>query len=675
MEKILHNITENTDIVDIQPLKQLVKKLRPGIFRSKKVAIKRVDKLIELLRENEAYQKGLNRYLNTIFSSGDSHSLLTESGILSSEGFFSESFRKIAHIFLPPVPQENVLRDAINMVFNKKSDYVWFKTIPTPLLEELLILIFQHPVEENKRKNFVTLLNAVEILIHRVTAIGLDAEIIKRHPDLLNHDSPFLVVNKEVIDLLQNIESSDSFSIDTEKLKRCVTLIKECDRVAKKIRDNQHSEGASLALTYLLQRMHQHLIRILTLLEILSHFESKEKWKPISVFLKNIVQYENKKNSIKELFLKNIGFLAFQITEHTGKTGEHYITNNKKEYVKMLYSAMGGGFIVAFLTWFKAAIYYLKLAPFGESFLYSMNYSFGFIGIHLTHSTLATKQPAMTASKIAASLDIKGSVEEAIKNLSALIVKTFRSQFVAFVGNMFVAFPVAIVIAIIYYWIAGSHILGDAKAFKIIENLHPWESFSLMHGAIAGLCLFLSGVISGYYDNAVMFQKIPERLKHQPFLKFIMPKSWLNKLSRYIENNLGSLAGNFFLGIFLGSMGTLGHFLGLPIDIQHVTFASGNFGLSLVSVGTQIDFMTFLHTVIGIIGVGFMNFIVSFGLAIFIAIQSRRVAFNKTGLLLKYLFVHLFTRPLDFLFPPEDKTTEEVTEELENEALKEKTED
>lgn len=666
MEKVLRNIAENTDISDLQPLKELVKKLRPGVFKSNKTVIKRVEKLIELLKENEAYQKSLSRYLSAIFSTGDSHSLLTESGILSSEGFFSESFKKISHVFLPPVPQEKVLRDVVNMVFNKKKDYVWFKSIPSKLLEELLTVIFQHTSDEYKAKNFGTLINAIEILIHRVTAIGLDAEIIKRHPNLLNRDSPFLILNKEVIDLLQSIENSGEFSVNKEKLKNCVALIKECDRVAKKVRNDQHEEGASLALTYLLQRMHQHLIRILTLLEILSYFESKEKWKPISTFLKDIVLYENKKNSLKELFLKNIGFLAFQITEHAGKTGEHYITHSKKEYIKMLYSAMGGGFIVAFLTWFKAAIYYLKLAPFGESFLYSMNYSFGFIGIHLTHSTLATKQPAMTASKIAASLDIKGSVEDSIKNLSALIVKTFRSQFVAFVGNMFVAFPVAIAIAILYFWIVGNHILGDAKAFTIIENLHPWESFSLMHGAIAGLCLFFSGVISGYYDNAVKFQKIPERLKHQPFLKFILPKSWLNKLSNYIENNLGSLAGNFFLGIFLGTMGTLGHFLGLPLDIQHVTFASGNFGLSLVAVGTKIDFITFVYTVIGIIGVGFMNFIVSFGLAIFVAIQSRRVAFNKTGLLLKYLLLHLFTKPLDYLFPPEEIVgKEELTEELE----------
>jgi site-specific recombinase len=298
--------------------------------------------------------------------------------------------------------------------------------------------------------------------------------------------------------------------------------------------------------------------------------------------------FENKRNSVKELFLKNIGFLAYQVTEHAGRTGEHYITHDKKSYRKMLWSAMGGGFIVAFLTCFKVGIYYLRLAPFGEAFLYSMNYSLGFIGIHITHSTLATKQPAMTASKIAASLDIKGPVEDGIKNLSELIVKVFRSQFIAFMGNILVAFPVAFIVALIYYWVVGKDIAGTEKAWHMIHELHPWHSYSLFHAGIAGVCLFAAGIISGYYDNAVVFKQLPERIRNQPLLKLIMPSFILKKLSRYIENNLGSLTGNFFLGIFLGSIGTMGHFFGLPIDIRHITFASGNLGLAVASLGTQI---------------------------------------------------------------------------------------
>lgn len=659
MEKILIQIQQTEPSADISLLKTLIHKIRPGIFNRNTVATKRIEKLIELLKANSSYKNSLQHYVFSILSATDANSLLTESGIHSNEGFFSESFTKLAHILLPPSSNPESLRDLFQQLFYKKTDFIWIEKIPNELLEELFALLFSSVEATHQTVLFKKSLNALEILTHRITSIGLDPEIIKRKPHLIHSDSPFLQLNKKLIDLIQDAETNSHPEIDNEKLTLCFTLLHQCEVVSRNIREEQKVSGAGLALTFILHRMHQHIRRIKTLLT-LTFGNANEKPLASVLFFKQLVKFENKKNSIKELFLKNIGMLAYQITEHAGKTGEHYITSSKKEYIKMLYSAMGGGFIVAFLTWFKAAIYYLKLAPFGEAFLYSMNYSFGFIGIHVTHSTLATKQPAMTASRIAASLDIKGSVEEAIKNLSELIVKTFRSQFIAFVGNMFVAFPVALAIAIIYFWISGDHILGDAKAFKIIKNIHPWESFSLMHGAIAGVCLFLSGIISGYYDNAVKFKNIPERLNHQPFLRFILPKSWLKKFSNYIGNNLGSLAGNFFLGIFLGSMGTLGAFLGLPLDIQHVTFASGNFGLALASVGTQIDLMTFVYTCIGIVGIGFMNFFFSFGLAIFVAIQSRRVAFNKTGLLFKFLLMHLFSKPSEFLFPPADTVLEET---------------
>ena len=76
--------------------------------------------------------------------------------------------------------------------------------------------------------------------------------------------------------------------------------------------------------------MHQHIRRIKTLLT-LTFGNATEKPLASVLFFKQLVKFENKKNSIKELFLKNIGMLAYQITEHAGKTGEHYITSSKKE--------------------------------------------------------------------------------------------------------------------------------------------------------------------------------------------------------------------------------------------------------------------------------------------------------------------------------------------------------
>jgi site-specific recombinase len=333
----------------------------------------------------------------------------------------------------------------------------------------------------------------------------------------------------------------------------------------------------------------------------------------------------------------------------------------------MLLSAMGGGLIVGFLTIIKVMIYYLRLPLFGEAFLYSMNYSLGFIGIHLTHSVLATKQPAMTASKLAAALDESDKPKSiSLSNLAELIVKISRSQFIAFVGNVFVAFPVAFLIAYGYHYYTGSHVADSEKAFHLIHNINPLHSLSLLHAGITGIFLFLSGMISGYYDNKNIYNKIPQRIKNNPNLtKFLGPKISL-KIGTYIEKNLGSLAGNFFLGIFLGTTGTIGIILGLPLDIQHITFASGNFGLAFVSVGDQLSTNQILITVAGIIGIGLMNFLVSFSLAIFVVMKSRKITYSHSSKLFGIIMRRFITRPHHFFFPskPADDKAEEVEEKI-----------
>jgi site-specific recombinase len=655
VKEILQHIVNHPKGSDISPLIKLVKYIRPGLFSGTKRSEKRIIDLTEFLQNNAAERTALKNYLHDVFANTSHLSLYSEAGILSSEGFFSEIVKKIGHVLLPPVHKNDELRDVFDQLFYKKTDHVWMGTINPEVLAQLFSVIFGNDFNPKH------LISALEILTHRVTAANLESDIIGRYPELKTPHSPFLRLNKKLIDLVQEFERNGYVS--DAAFDDALRVLGDCFSANELMQKDQHTKGASLNLTYRLKRTEQHLLRLELLINIVKEKDLNARNVLSARFLQQLVLFENKRNSVKELFLKNIGFLAYQVTEHAGRTGEHYITHDKKSYRKMLWSAMGGGFIVAFLTCFKVGIYYLRLAPFGEAFLYSMNYSLGFIGIHITHSTLATKQPAMTASKIAASLDIKGPVEDGIKNLSELIVKVFRSQFIAFMGNILVAFPVAFIVALIYYWVVGKDIAGTEKAWHLIHELHPWHSYSLFHAGIAGVCLFAAGIISGYYDNAVVFKQLPERIRNQQLLKLIMPSFILKKLSRYIENNLGSLTGNFFLGIFLGSIGTMGHFFGLPIDIRHITFASGNLGLAVASLGTQIGVGTFAITVLGVLLIGFMNFIVSFGLALFVAIQSRRVSFKKTTMLVGYLFEHLLTKPKEFLFPPEDKesTGKELT--------------
>ena len=65
-----------------------------------------------------------------------------------------------------------------------------------------------------------------------------------------------------------------------------------------------------------------------------------------------------------------------------------------------------------------------------------------------------------------------------------------------------------------------------------------------------------------------------------------------------------------------------------------------------------------------LLSIGTANLLVSFGLALMVALRSRQVHFNHRALLLKTLVQRFCKRPTDFFFmPKENKHAEIITRE------------
>ncbi|WMJ74337.1 site-specific recombinase [Cytophagaceae bacterium ABcell3] len=639
---------------DQTKLQMLIDQIRPARVTDWNKSEKKLVSLTELLKQDEALRQALQKYILNLFAGKKYIRLLTESGIHSNDGFFKETSRKFYHIFLPPIYHEIDLTKLLNDIFSKRTDFEWVEKVDNAVWMDLLHTIFEDsPLGE--QTNFQQqVLNSVLILSQRITSIGIEPAIIDKIPELEEFDSPFFTQNKAILKYLEQYDQEDfDRTSSNPQLNYIFNLLYQCEKYVEIIRINRNKFGASLNLTYMLQRLTQNIKRIRMLLKLLSDTTPQPGNIAIDIF-KELVKAENKKHSFSEHFSSNIDLLAFQITEHAGKTGEHYITTNRKDYRKMFRSSMGGGFIVGFLTMIKTAVYYLHLPLFGEAFLYSMNYSLGFIGIHVTRSTLATKQPAMTATKIAGSLDLKESAEEGLNKLADMIVRISRSQIIALLGNVIIAFPVAYVLATAYFHFHGEPFADPQKAWQMIKDCSPIESPAIFHAAIAGVYLFLAGLISGYYDNKNVYYKIAQRLKSHKTLTKVLGAKRLEKFAGYIDKNLGSLAGNFFLGIFLGSTAMLGTIFGLPLDIRHITFSSGTFGIGMATLQNHVPLKDILISIGGIFSIGFVNLFVSFGLAIFVAIKSRKVNFKQSKQLLRILFSRFRKKPLEFFWPPKD---------------------
>jgi site-specific recombinase len=268
----------------------------------------------------------------------------------------------------------------------------------------------------------------------------------------------------------------------------------------------------------------------------------------------------------------------------------------------------------------------------------------------------------MTAARIAAalheadqksSLSRRGNARQAdADSMAALVNKVFRTQVVAVLGNLATVIPISFLLALGYWYLTGHHLVTPEKARYLIHDSHPWESLALLHAAIAGVWLFVSGLVSGYYDNKALYTRMAQRVEQLHGLRRVLGPARLERFGRYVEDNLGGLMGNAVFGLLMGTTATVGFLLGLPLDVRHVTFSSANLAIGFVGLDSQLDATTLGITVLGIALIGTVNLLVSFGLALWVALRARKIRFYHGFKLLRALGSRLRAAPLDFFIGP-----------------------
>jgi site-specific recombinase len=178
------------------------------------------------------------------------------------------------------------------------------------------------------------------------------------------------------------------------------------------------------------------------------------------------------------------------------------------------------------------------------------------------------------------------------------------------------------------------------------------RSLALLHAAIAGVWLFVSGLISGYFDNKAAYDRIGLRVAGLTWLRRLVGEQRAKTLGSYIDRNLGGLAGNFFFGFMLGMTGTFGHLLGLPLDIRHITFSTANLAYGAVGLEFAMSAGLWLHCILGIALIGIINLTVSFARALWTALRAHGVRITHAGALLRYVSRQFVVSPMQFFYPP-----------------------
>lgn len=654
IDLVLEQIAAAPDSTDTRLLVELINAVRPPRASQTDYATTRLRELCHLLNTQPHYVDGLRTYLIEVVTSRKAVHLFADTGITLHSGFWNVAWKNLIFKALPPLVNDAYLRDVFGTLFNRVDDYVWIHAVDEQVWMECIEALGLHTGEFKITVDGMhnDLLSALQMLSYRISAIGLEAELVRNYPAIEDHESPFLRQNSEINDY---ITEYGAWLLDRNAVHRdsqhIEVLLTQCDEVVSKIRRTAAVSGVSVSLTRLLLSVTQSIARLRDLLALIEAPDRQHLLQNGLRLFKELVVADNRKYSLSELIKTNTDLLTIQVTEHAGRSGEHYVATTRREWLTMFSSASGAGLIVGVMAMIKILFSKLLLAPFGFAFLYSLNYSLGFMLVHILHFTIATKQPAMTAAHIAKTLD---QDSHNLDDLCELVIQVLRTQFIAIIGNIMLAMPVAYLLALGWHAVWGQHFVNPDKAQHLLTDINPVASLSLFHAAIAGVCLFLSGLISGYYDNKASYSKIPERLLQLTGMQRLFGAARWQHITGYIGNNLGALAGNFFFGIMLGSIGQIGLFLGLPIDIRHVTFSSANFAFALVGLDHQLSWQVWVISLVGIALIGIVNLAVSFSLALFVALRSRNVSFEKSGALLSLLWKRFRQDKRDFFVPPKE---------------------
>lgn len=628
-------------------LAELAAEIRPPRLSGIDHATHALQALCYVLNNDADKAALLRNAILTLLAGHKPVSLFVESGIQPSTGFFSELWRKLGHKLLPAAIDTRYLKDLFALIFPRASDEQWVVAVPNTVWEQLIEALRFHeaPLEQRAAcaENF---LDAIEVLSYRISALGLEPELLRSLPELEDHQSPFIMQNVELRSFLASADQGGD-------IRQILVMLDQCRNVIAKVRSSSSQSGTSINLTYLLQRISQKVRRLETMLNIIVSLRAGEMpGAAYAELFKTLVQGECHKNNVRQHLRENMELMALRVTENASRAGEHYITETRSEYFALMRSAMGAGLIIGVMAMIKIMTANQHHAPLTEAILFSLNYGLGFVLIHILHFTVATKQPAMTAAAIAASIDDSDGKNRNMDNLVSIIAQTVRSQTIAIIGNVSLAVPTAMLIAGLFYLVAGEHFVSVEKAGKLLEEIDPLHSGALFYAGIAGVCLFLSGLIAGYHDNMAIYNKIPQRLRALGWLQFILGEARLEKVVRYVENNLGALAGNFYFGCLLGGMAAVGVLLGLPVDIRHIAFSSAFVGFSFVGLEFDITLGVALYAALAVLLIGTVNLLVSFGLALYVAMKSRKVSFVQWRRLAVALAKRLYRNPREFFMPP-----------------------
>jgi site-specific recombinase len=631
----------------IELLAWLRKPVRRGARLDPALPLSRCQALLAALEHDPLLRERVRAQLAAIGESVDAASLLADHGFAAQHALGSEVARRLGQRWLPGTPDTDDLGELFELLF-RGDDGQWLAALDTRQLQQLGDLLAQALPDGWS----TALLDALGLLGSAVVGAAQSPQLRRRMSEAQLADRPFRQLPSALAQLRQEIEDGQP-GVQTAAYLRA--LLARCREAAASVFEHLEAHGVSVDIVFACEQLQRRLDRMDALLDCLLAPDEGTRTAAWRDLLRQLVAVNGERSGLRQLLGRHYSLMARQIAERHAETGEHYITQDRKGWLDMLRRAAGGGLVIAGTTFLKFGIGALGLSLFWGGFWAGANYAASFLLIMLLHWTVATKQPAMTAPALADSLaQLKPGDDNApeVEAFVDRVAQLMRSQFAGIVGNVAICFPVVLGVQLLAAQFLGQPLVGAASGEYALANLTLLGP-TLLFAAFTGVLLFASSLIAGWAENAFVFHRLDSALAWNPRISALLGRERAQRWASWWRANISGVVANSSLGFMLGLVPALFSFLGLGIEVRHVTLSTGQLAAALGGLGWGIlAEPAFWWCVAATLLTGLLNVTVSFWLALRLALRSRGIRVRERQRLAAALRWRLRREPLSFLRPP-----------------------
>jgi len=619
-------------------------------------AYSRLDALLDRLDDPvERYR--FQAAIGTLLAETDGTNAFAHAGIPSERGFPAELGERVMNHLLPRPRNDHDLGHLIRLLFRNAADAERLALMPESRLGRLADALYpaEHPAARQALKR--SFADGFRLLATWVQAHGLAPKLRKRSRPCELTESPFYRVRDASEAIVERwlAGASPDTAISTWR--------RECDGCRQELEAiHQHlsREGVSTDVVYGLEVIERCLARMNAMVPVMGPPAGEPSPQVIQRLIVALAISVHHDRSVRHLIGWNTHLLQRRIVERAGRAGEHYVTSTRAEYRHMWFAAAGGGLLTVGTAAIKMALAGWHVSDFMHGVLYGLNYAVSFLLLQRFHLVLATKQPAMTASALAAIVRERQG-EDRANEIADYAARICRSQLAAALSNVIVVSLGAFAFVHLWSLVFGRPFLDEAEALSTYTQLSPLSSGTVFYAALTGVILWLASVAGGWFDNFCAYHRLGIAISQHPAGQTLGHER-LARWGETLTENASGWATNISLGFMLGMTPAIGDFLGLPLDVRHVTLNSGILSLAGTSLGQRwFGEGAFLLSVTGV-GVMFvLNLAVSFLLALASAARAYELPAHDNAELLRGLLKRLRRTPLDFFLPPRARHAKETT--------------